>query len=140
MWDKKLCCGSVRDKNFCFYLVLCLQFVMSLKQFYKSNTVQTWVILSFIFLANQTHSIKLKLSLERNAHLIRAALVKWAVILVYYNGVLNFNHCCMYKMNMSYKSTARLPPWFYSKAILSLRECSWFDCHVLNTRFIQFPS
>lgn len=50
--DKKLFCSLVRNKNFSFCLVSCLQFVMSLKQFYKSNAIQqemSCVVLHFFF-------------------------------------------------------------------------------------------
>ena len=56
MWDKKLWCGLVSDKNFSFYHVPYLQFVMSLKQFYKLNTAQLKLFcLVLHFLTNQTH-------------------------------------------------------------------------------------
>jgi hypothetical protein len=37
----------VRDTNFSFLHVPCLQFVMSLKQFYKSNTIQLELSMSY---------------------------------------------------------------------------------------------
>ena len=58
MWDKK-CCGLVRDKNISFCHVPCLQFVMYLKMFYKSNTGQLELFCPVLhFLANQTHPYK----------------------------------------------------------------------------------
>jgi hypothetical protein len=46
----------VRGKNFSFCHVHCLQFAMSHKQFYKSNTVQLKLPCHVLhFLANQTH-------------------------------------------------------------------------------------
>jgi len=56
MWDKKLCCGLVRDKNISFCPVHCLQFIMYLKQFYKLNTGQLKLFCHVLhFLANQMH-------------------------------------------------------------------------------------
>lgn len=74
-WDKKLCCGLVRDKNMSFCPVPCLQFVLYLKQFYKSNTGQLELFCPVLhFLANQTH--------PRGVELIFTCLVPLKVELI----------------------------------------------------------
>lgn len=54
IWTKKLCGRLVRDKNIGFCHVSCLHFVMSLQQFYKSNTILLKLFCHVIFFAYQT--------------------------------------------------------------------------------------
>lgn len=55
-WEKKLWCGLVKNNNLCFCPVICLKFILSLKLFYNSNSIQFELPYHVLnFWTNQTH-------------------------------------------------------------------------------------
>ena len=82
--DKKWCCCLVRENNFYFCHAYCLQFIMSLKQVYKSNSIvqqelSCSVILILIY-QTQPQSVYKLIYIKK---------------LIYYN-ILSFNFSCFF--------------------------------------------
>jgi len=77
---------------------------------------------------------------DLHAYLTGAALVIWAVILVYYNGVFHIDHDSVLKKNVPHKAVAGSPPGLDSNTVLSPGEGNGFNCYILYTSFYQiFP-
>ena len=71
-------------------------------------------------------------------YLARAIILAGAIVLVYYNGILNIIHDCMLEKNMSSKTIARPSPRLNSQTVLGTSKCCGFDCNILHTSLMRF--
>jgi hypothetical protein len=71
-------------------------------------------------------------------YLARAILLAGAIVLVYYNGILDVIHDCMLEKNISSKTIARPSPRLNSQSIFCTGKCSGHDCNILHTSLLGF--
>ena len=73
-----------------------------------------------------------------DVYLARAILLAGAIVLVYYNGILDVIHDCMLEKNISSKTIARPSPRLNSQSIFRTGKCSGLDCNILHTSLLGF--